>query len=75
MGILDGLFRLDTSYRRYVGWELKFVWWPTECCISGKKLWLEYAYRATNVFTGPGEPVIQHIWHDKMEHIIWKLKQ
>ncbi len=65
----DGWF-----YRRCVGWQLKFVWWPRECDLTGRRLWLEYAYRGTSVLTGPGDPIIDHRWHDKMEHLIFKIK-
>ena len=64
----------DWFYRRCVGWQLKFVWWPSICDLTGRKVWLEFAYRGTSVLTGPGEPIIDHRWHDKMEHLIWKLK-
>jgi hypothetical protein len=62
-------------YRRCVGWEYKFVLWPRECLITGKKLWLEYAYRGCSVLTGPGDAIIEYRWHHKHEHLIWKLKK
>jgi len=65
----------DWFYRRCVGWEFKFAWWPTQCYITGRKMWLEYAYRGTSVLRGPGDSIIEHRWHHKHEHLIWKLKQ
>lgn len=65
----------DSFYRRCVSWELKLVLWPKQCYITGKKMWLEYAYRGTSVLTGPGDPIIDYRWHDKHEHLIWLLKQ
>ena len=65
----DGWF-----YRNCVGWQLKFVWLPTTCFLSGRRLWLERAYLGTSILTGPGEPIIEHRWHDKNEHIIFKIK-
>ena len=61
-------------YRNCVGWQLKFVWWPNICHLTGRRLWLEYAYRGTSILTGPGEAIIEHRWHDKNEHIIFKIK-
>jgi hypothetical protein len=71
----SGAWQEDAFYRRCVGWELKLVLWPTQCYITGKKLWLQYAYRGTSVLTGPGDSIIDHRWHDKHEHLIWLLKR
>lgn len=64
----------DPFYRRCVGWQLKFVWWPARCHITGKSLWLEYAYQGTSVLTGPGDPILEYRWHDRHEHLFWKIK-
>lgn len=58
-----------------IGTELKFAWLPKTCNISGKRIWLQYAYRLTRIITGPGESIFEYRWHDKAEHLIWKLKQ
>ena len=65
----DGWF-----YRNCVGWQLRFVWWPNTCHLTGRRLWLEYAYLGTSVLSGPGEPIVDHRWHDKNEHLIFKIK-
>ena len=66
----------DSFYSRMmVGAELKFTWLPETCYISGKRIWLEYAYRMTRIITGPGESIIEHRWHDKNTHIMWLLKR
>ena len=61
-------------YRNCVGWQLKFAWLPKQCLISGRRVWLEFAYRGTSILTGPGEPIIEQGWHSKAEHLIYKLK-
>ena len=66
--------RDDGFYRRCVGWQLKFVWWPNTCYLTGRRLWLERAYRGTSLLTGPGDTIIDHRWHDKNEHLIFKIK-
>jgi hypothetical protein len=67
---LDELF-----YNKLVGTQLKFVWMPVKCNISGKSMWLEFAYKLTALYTGPGDPLFEYKWHDKHEHLIWKLKR
>ena len=66
---------IDFYQNRYLGAELKFVWLPQRCIISGKLLWLKYAYRLTAMYTGPGDPVYDYRWHDKNTHIMWLLKR
>ena len=64
----------DVFYRRCVGWQLRFVWWPAECHLTKRRMWLEWAYRGTSVFAGPGDSMVEHRWHERNEHIIWKIK-
>jgi len=65
----------DHFYERMIGTELKFAWLPETCALTGKRIWLKKAYRMTRIITGPGESIFEYRWHDKIEHIIWKLKQ
>jgi hypothetical protein len=55
-------------------WELKFCWFPRHCAITHKFIWLDMAYMGTLMFTGPGEPLIEHRWHNVHEHLIWIIK-
>lgn len=55
-------------------WKLAFVWWPSRCDITDKRLWLCMAYRGTAMWTGPGDPVYETRWHEKNEHLIWEIK-
>lgn len=58
----------------HTSWELRFCWLPKRCAISKRHIWLKRAYRGRRVIIGPGEPVFLYWWHDKNEHLIWKLK-
>lgn len=63
-------------YKKCVGWQLKFALLPHTCNLTGKRVWLEYAYRGTAFYRAGDIHFIQeNKWHDKNEHIIWKLKQ
>jgi hypothetical protein len=65
----------DHFYERMIGTELKFAWLPKTCSLTSKRIWLKYGYRMTRIIIGPGESIFEYRWHDKIEHIIWKLKQ
>ena len=67
--------RDDGFYRRCVGWELSFAWLPERCDLTGRRIWLKEAWRGTSVLTGPGEPIIEHRWHDRDEHLVFLLKE
>ncbi len=58
----------------HIGTELKFVIFPKTCAISGKYIWLRYAYKETNMYTGPGDPIFGYMWYDKDAYLIAKLK-
>lgn len=72
---LDQIQSYDPFYdsRMMLGAEYKFSWSPQTCDISGKRIWLKYGYRLTRMITGPGDTLFEYRWHDKFEHIIWKL--
>ena len=53
--------------------KYKFAWLPERCCITDKRIWLKCGYELTAIWTGPGEPIIEHKWHDKYAHLVWKL--
>ena len=64
----------DSFYSKMmIGTELKFAWLPETCHLTGKRIWLKYAYRMTRIITGPGESIFEYRWHDKNAHIIWEL--
>jgi hypothetical protein len=61
-------------HRNCVGWELTFAWMPHRCSLTNKLIWLVFAYQGMSILTGPGDSIIDYQWHDKNEHLIWKLK-
>ena len=71
----DHEFWEKVAFYNKADWKLKFVFFPKKCSISGKKLWLEYAYRGASVLAGPTDSIIDYKWHDKLEHLIWLLKK
>lgn len=70
---LDQVQSYDPFYDRTIGTELKFAWLPQTCDISGKHIWLKFGYRLTRMILGPGDTIFEYRWHDKNEHLIWKL--
>ena len=54
----------------YLGAQLKFAWLPEKCNISGKRIWLEYAYELIAMrHLNPENPIFEYRWHNKNEHI------
>ena len=66
---------VDFYRNRYLGAELKFAWFPEVCILTGNRIWLKYGYRLTAIYTGPGDPIYDHRWHDKNAQIMWLLKR
>lgn len=64
---------IRSFYQRAI-WKKKFSWWPHRCLITNRRIWLEFAYRGTAMYTGPGDPVYETQWHDTKEHLLWSLK-
>lgn len=63
-------------HNRWLGadWERKFSFRPRFCSLTGKLIWLSWAYRARILINGPGKPIQLVEWHHKNPHIIWLLK-
>jgi hypothetical protein len=72
--ISDDVF-YNNALKRGLGANIKFVWLPKRCALTGKLLWLTHAYKVTAMWTGPGETIFEHKWHSKNEHILWLLKR
>lgn len=62
------------SITNRISWKLKYSFLPRRCNLSNELIWLKYAYKGTELITGPGEPVVNYYWHSVHEHIIWILK-
>jgi len=67
-------YHYDAFYRR-AKWDEKFLWLPQLCNLTGRRLWLTWVHRATSIWTGPGDPVVEHHYHDKKQHILWALSR
>ena len=65
---------LEPYLKQAKDWHLKFALVPRQCAVSGQRIWLEPAYRGTRVITGPGTPVVEHYWINRIEFMIWRLK-
>lgn len=69
-------------YYYKTNWILNFVWLPKICDLSGRVLWLEWAYRGIAVLIkssdlsslGNEYPKEEYRWHDKNAHLIWEIK-
>lgn len=57
-----------------IGTEVKFLYWPRKCYISGKWLIFKEAYKQTAMWTGPGDPVFEYRYYNKSEFLIEKIK-
>ena len=76
MGFDSGPQTYNNFYEnRFLGTTLEFAFFPKRCDISGQLIWLKYGYKLTAMWTGPGDPTFEERWHDKHEHIIWKLRR
>jgi hypothetical protein len=65
-------FHMDIFYERAY-WKKVFLWRPRQCSLTGKTLWLRWAYMGTTMWTGPGDPVFEYRFHEKKQHLIWAL--
>lgn len=70
---MDNTFDQDFK-RRCLGWQLKFSFIPRRCHYTKKSVWFKFAYRGTEMITGPGTPVFNDRWVDKKSYIFLKLK-
>lgn len=74
--IPERIDRLNGAFYMRAHWKLCRVVWPQRCEITGRRLWPGIlAYRGQATWTGPGEPVVETLWHDRLEHLIWQLKE
>ena len=52
---------------KYLGSEFKFAWLPQTCELSGKRIWLKYAYSLTIIY------IIFNYYNDKNNlHNLWR---
>lgn len=73
---LDSMGHTSKFHRNsYLGAELKFVWLPKKCDLTGKYIWLVKAYKLTSIWHSADSAILEHKWHDKNTHIMWLLKR
>jgi len=70
---IPGMDTYDHFYHKAF-WRLKFLWWPKRSAITGRWLWLCYAYEGTAIYHGAYEAVFEFRYHERIEHLIWNLK-
>ena len=57
-------------------WERRFAWVPDRCSLTGRLIWLRWAYRgvAYSQFVIQGSVPVQYtFWHLPDEHLLWVL--
>jgi hypothetical protein len=54
--------------------KYSFALLPKRCLLSGKLIWLKKGYKLTRMITGPGDPVYMYRWHDRYEHLLWRIR-
>lgn len=74
--IPERIDRPNGSFYIRAEWKLCRVAWPQRCKITGRRLWPgSLAYRGRAVWHRPGTSVVEEHWHDKVEHLVWQLKE
>ena len=63
----------NRSMRRAVDWRLRFCLFPKYCYLTGERIWFKRAYYGENWITGPGEPVVEQLWVERNEFLLWQL--
>ena len=65
---------VDNFSKYCIGTQLKFVFFPRKCHITGRVLWLEYVYKQTALYSGPSDAIFEHRYYDKTEFLVNKIK-
>jgi hypothetical protein len=55
-------------------WEWTFAWLPHKCQLTGKRIWLKYAYRGVSRIGDYMDPVFV-IWRTTDAHLLQLIKQ
>lgn len=58
----------------WADWERKFAFSPHFCSLTGKLIWLSWAYRAKILIGEGDQSAVLVEWHHRDTHIIWLLK-
>ena len=57
-----------------VSWKLHFALLPRTCYYTEQRIWLEYGYKGTAMWHGPGTPVIEHRFISVHSWLMQKIK-
>ena len=57
-----------------LGTKLVFAFFPKRCYFTNRVLWLEYVYKQTHMYTGPGDPVFEYFYYDIKSFLVNKIK-
>lgn len=63
----------EEYFNKYAVWNWEFAWLPHKCELSGKTIWLKYAYRGIARIGDYMDPVDVR-WRTTENHI-WKLME
>ena len=64
----------QNDFERRAQFEYRWSIWPRRCYRSQRRVWGP-AVRATAVWTGPGDPVIETKWLHRHEGLVMLLKR
>jgi hypothetical protein len=67
--------QIDSFERHCIGTQYRFAWLPKRCYLSNKIIWFTCGYKQTAMYTGPGDPVFECRWYDKMYFIVDRLRK
>ena len=62
------------GFNKRARFEYRYVLWPRRCYNTGRRLWLTTAMHGRAMWTGPGEPIIEHRWYYRHEALIMMIK-
>jgi hypothetical protein len=70
---LDYIDFLQPYLKTVKNWQLHYCIIPHRCILTGKLLWFTDCYRGTRTITGTDSTIIERLYIDKHEFIVWSL--
>ena len=64
----------QSYYLRKATWTIARPLWPRFDALTGRLLWLTSAMKGVRIITGPGEPIVETMWIDSQEFLIYKIR-
>lgn len=65
---------IDNAFDVGAIWKWTFAWLPHKCELSGKTIWLKYAYQG-KLFFGNDKKPLDVRWRTTDEHLLYLLKE